>query len=180
MPSDRKLFAFTQLVLEVTAIGIPILIGFMVIGMAAVPFAAHLVPFDAIERAAGVTVTADDVVRLGEAGLVGAIAMFTLATLIVRRLLRIVESASAGDPFVEQNAVHLSAIGWLLVGIYAVEALMAVAVSWLSSDAILARMHGQGGFEFPLGGLFAVLLIFVLARIFRRGTEMRAELEGTV
>jgi hypothetical protein len=28
--------------------------------------------------------------------------------------------------------------------------------------------------------LFAVLLIFVLAQIFRRGSEMRAELAGTI
>ena len=152
----------------------------MFIGMAAVPFVTHFVPFDEIQRESGVTVTPDDVVSLGEAALVGVAAMFTLATLIVRRLLRIVESARAGDPFVEQNAVHLSRIGWLLVGIYAVEALMAATIFWLSSDAIRAKTHSHEGFDFPIGGLLAVLLIFVLARIFRRGTEMRAELEGTV
>src|SRR5262245_16135134 len=107
MPNEQKLFAFTQLVLEIAAIGIPILIGCMLIGAVAVPFAAHLVPFDEIQREAGVTLTPDDVVRLGEAGIAGAVVMFALATLIVRRLLRIVESASIGDPFVEQNAAHL-------------------------------------------------------------------------
>jgi len=29
-------------------------------------------------------------------------------------------------------------------------------------------------------GLFAVLLIFVLAQVFRRGSDMRAELAGTI
>jgi hypothetical protein len=35
-------------------------------------------------------------------------------------------------------------------------------------------------FDMSPVGLMGVLLIFVLAQIFRRGAQMRAELEGTV
>ena len=42
------------------------------------------------------------------------------------------------------------------------------------------REHVSGGFDVSPVGILAALLIFVLAQIFRRGSEMRAELEGTV
>jgi hypothetical protein len=40
--------------------------------------------------------------------------------------------------------------------------------------------HVSLGFDASFSGVLAALLIFVLAQIFRRGSEMRAELEGTV
>jgi hypothetical protein len=40
--------------------------------------------------------------------------------------------------------------------------------------------HVQAGFDLSPIGILAVLLIFVLAQIFRRGARMRDELEGTV
>jgi hypothetical protein len=40
--------------------------------------------------------------------------------------------------------------------------------------------HVHAGFDLSPIGILAVLLIFVLAQIFHRGSEMRAELEGTV
>ena len=39
---------------------------------------------------------------------------------------------------------------------------------------------GGFGFDFSPLGVLAILLVFVLAQIFRHGSEMRAELEGTV
>ena len=34
--------------------------------------------------------------------------------------------------------------------------------------------------EMPLSGLFLALVLFILARVFREGTRMREDLEGTV
>jgi hypothetical protein len=47
----------------------------------------------------------------------------------------------------------------------------------LAPEVVRAKM--LGAFPIPMTGLFAALLIFVLA-IFRRGSEMRAELPGMI
>ena len=44
--------------------------------------------------------------------------------------------------------------------------------------AVRAKIHDT--VHISVTGLFAVLLIFVLAQIFRRGSDMRAELAGTI
>ena len=52
-------------------------------------------------------------------------------------------------------------------------------VAGLGGDHLGSLLSGLFTLLSP-GGLFAVLMIFVLARIFRHGSEMRADLEGTV
>ena len=89
---------------------------------------------------------------------------------------RIVKTAEA-DPFVEDNARRLMQIGWLLVAMQIVGLTAGMIVS-LFPQAM--RDHVQAGFDPSPIGILAVLLIFVLAQIFRRGAQMRAELEGTV
>jgi hypothetical protein len=101
-----------------------------------------------------------------------------LALLILRALRRVVASARAGDPFVEANALDLVRVAWLLLGLEVIETLLKPMVYLIAPEAVRMRMHGT--FHTPITGLFAVLLIFVLAQIFRRGSEMRAELAGTI
>ena len=104
--------------------------------------------------------------------------VFLLALLSLMLLMtgRIVKSAEA-DPFVEDNARRLMQIGWLLV---------AMQIVGLTADMVMSlfpqgvRDHVQAGFDLSPIGILAVLLIFVLAQIFRRGARMRDELEGTV
>lgn len=178
MQNDRQLFTVTRWLLKAGVVVIPILIGFMLLGAIALAFAGPHLPLDKINRDYGVQFAPSEIVRLGEVGIAGAMTIFALVAFILRAMLQIVDSAIAGDPFVAQNADHLSRIGWLVVGVYAVEGILVSWFRWVTPIAAQGKMHH--GFEFPFGGLFAVLLIFVLARIFRRGTEMRAELEGTV
>ncbi|HEX4271274.1 MAG TPA: DUF2975 domain-containing protein [Rhizomicrobium sp.] len=102
-------------------------------------------------------------------------------------MARIVDTASAGDPFVTANADRLSLIGWVLVAIIAVQCVGQSTVTHLM-ERMAAEHHLPAGAigSFSLDSwaspvaLLAILLIFVLAQIFRRGSEMRAELEGTV
>ena len=68
-------------------------------------------------------------------------------------------------------------LGWLLVAMQIVGLTAGMIVS-LFPQAM--RDHVQAGFDPSPIGILAVLLIFVLAQIFRRGAQMRAELEGTV
>ena len=127
-------------------------------------------------------VTRDDVAKIVMTFLAGAAVVAVLVLLILRVLLNVVTSASVGDPFVATNAARIAQVAWLLLGIYVVQygaghAVYAAIPASLKDFPIFHGGHSEG---IPATGLFTVLLIFVLARIFRHGTEMRAELEGTV
>jgi len=177
MPDERKLFAVTEWVLRAGIVVTMVLVGLIVLGMAAMIFglATSRLPLGWIAYATGVTMTADEIARIAHTG---AIAALVLALLILRALRRVVASARAGDPFVEANALDLVRVAWLLLGLEVIETLLKPMVYLIAPEAVRMRMHGT--FHTPITGLFAVLLIFVLAQIFRRGSEMRAELAGTI
>lgn len=180
MPDDRKLFAVTQWVLRAGIIVTMVLIGMYVLGVAAMIFALSTsrVPLDKIAHWTGVTMTADEIGRMALAAFAGAIAALALVQFILRALRRVVASASVGDPFIEANAAELVRVGWLLLGVDVIAALIKPVVYLLAPAAVRAKVHDV--VHISVTGLFAVLLIFVLAQIFRRGSEMRAELAGTI
>ena len=127
-------------------------------------------------------VNRDDVASMAMTFLVSSAACLILVQFILRAILRVVESAGLGDPFIAKNADDITQVAWLLLGIYAVQFLTAFAVNAFipaSLEKFPFPHLGHPG-EFNFTGLFTVLLIFGLARIFRRGAEMRAELEATV
>jgi hypothetical protein len=180
MPNDTRLFAVTQWVLRAGIIVTMLLIGMYVLGVAAMIFglATSRLPLDRIAYWTGVTMTADEIGRMALAAFVGAIVALALVQLILRALRRVVASASVGDPFIEANAAELVRVAWFLLGVEVIAALIKPMVYLLAPDAVRARVHGL--VHVSVTGLFAVLLIFVLAQIFRRGSEMRAELAGTI
>ena len=180
MPDDRKLFAVTQWVLRAGIIVTTLLIGLFVLGVAAMIFALNTsrVPLDKIAYWTGVTMTAGEIGRMALAAYTGAIAALALIQLILRALRRVVASASVGDPFIEANAVDLVRVAWLLLSVNVIDALLKPMVYLLAPDAVRAKIHDT--VHISITGLFAVLLIFVLAQIFRRGSDMRAELAGTI
>lgn len=95
---------------------------------------------------------------------------------ILRKLLAIINSVEEGDPFVVENALRLRAIAWMMVAAQLVAIPLAIAARHT------ANLFGANdvNYEFPVNGILAILLVFILADIFRRGAEMREELEGTV
>ena len=94
--------------------------------------------------------------------------------IMLTRLLAIVGTVRAGDPFVAANAVRLKTIAWCLL---AIELLRLVF-------GVMARMMNAAGsnidWNLSLGGWIAVLLVFVLARVFAEGTRMRSDLEAMI
>ena len=95
---------------------------------------------------------------------------------VLRRLLDIVESVRAGDPFVGQNAFRLHTIAWALFGLQLLSLVIGAIAKFISTST--HPFHVDAGFS--TSGWLAVLLLFVLARVFAQGTRMRDELEGTV
>lgn len=102
--------------------------------------------------------------------------LLALLSLMLLMTARIVKSAD-NDPFVEDNARRLNQIGWLLAAMQIVGLTAGMIISLFPKPV---SDHVQAGFDLSPIGILAVLLIFVLAQIFRRGAQMRAELEGTV
>jgi hypothetical protein len=181
MPDNGKLFAATQWLLRAGIIVILVWIGLIVLGVATMIFAlaaSRPLPLDKIAHWTGVAMTADEFGRIAFPAAAGAIAVLAIVVFILRALQRVVASARVGDPFIEANAAELVRVAWLLLGVIVIDALIKPMVYLLATAAMRAKIHDT--VHISLIGLFAVLLIFVLAQIFRRGSEMRAELAGTI
>ena len=95
---------------------------------------------------------------------------------LLRRLLDIVASVRAGDPFIARNASRLQVIAWALLALQVLEVVIGVIAKVVSTRA--HPLHLDAGFY--TGGWLAVLLLFVLARVFAEGARMRDDLEGVV
>jgi hypothetical protein len=110
-----------------------------------------------------------------------AVAVLGLATIplnygILKRLLAMVETVRAGDPFVASNAERLRAIAWTLLALQLLSIVIGAIGKAVSTPA--HPVHLDAGFS--INGWLAVLLTFLLARVFAEGTLMRDDLEGTV
>ena len=104
------------------------------------------------------------------------LATIPLNHLILTRLVKMVETVRAGDPFVAENAYRLQAIAWLLLVIQLMSMVIGGIGKAVSTPA--HPLHLDAGFS--INGWLAVLLTFVLARVFAEGALMRDDLEGTV
>ena len=104
---------------------------------------------------------------------VGAIG---LNYLILKRLLAMVETVRVGDPFVAANAYRLNTVAWLILVMQLISITIAAVGKLISTPG--HEFHLDAGFS--TNGWLAVILTFVLARVFAEGTLMREDLEGTV
>ena len=113
-------------------------------------------------------------------GLRGVAAFGVLACVInhfiLKNLAAMVTTVRIGDPFVAANAYRLNAIAWLLLAMQFVSLFIAAIGKMVSTPA--HPVHLDAGFS--INGWLAVILTFVLARVFAEGTLMREDLEGTV
>jgi hypothetical protein len=110
-----------------------------------------------------------------------AIAVLGLAVIplnyaVLKRLLAIVETVRAGDPFVAANADRLQTIAWALLSLQLLSLVIGAIVKTVSTPAHPLQISAG----FSTNGWLAVLLTFLLARVFAEGTRMREDLEGTV
>jgi len=96
--------------------------------------------------------------------------------LILRNLRKIFRTLTAGDPFRPENVSRLRAIGLILA--------VVTAGVWVAQGLVAARlapgvMDSQGLGEL-LTPIFSVLVVFVLAEVFREGARLRRESELTI
>ncbi len=104
------------------------------------------------------------------------IAAVPLNYAILKRLVAIVETVRRGDPFVSANAIRLQSIAWALLALQLLSLVIGGIGKAVSTPA--HPLHLDAGFS--TSGWLAVVLTFVLARVFAEGTLMRRDLEGIV
>src|SRR5678815_4681550 len=110
-----------------------------------------------------------------------AVAVLRLVTIplnyvVLKRLLAIVETVREGDPFVAANASRLQTLAWSLLALQLFSLVIGAIGKAISTPA--HPVHLDAGFS--INGWLAVLLTFLLARVFAEGTLMREDLKGTV
>jgi Protein of unknown function (DUF2975) len=110
-----------------------------------------------------------------------AIAVIGLAAIplnhvVLERLRAIVATVREGDPFVAVNASRLQTIGWALLALQ----LLSMVVGGIAKAIAIPGRPLDIDAGFSINGWLAVLLTFLLARVFAEGTQMRDELDGTV
>ena len=104
------------------------------------------------------------------------VAAVPIGQIILARLLAIVDTVRAGEPFVVQNAARLKTIAWCVLGLEGLHLVIGAVTA--SSASSLQPLDID--WNFSVTRWIAVLLLFVLARVFDQGARMRADLEGTV
>lgn len=96
--------------------------------------------------------------------------------IVLKRLVAMVDTVRAGDPFIAANAKRLRAIAWVLLALQVLSLGVGAIAKAISSPA--HPFNFDAGFS--ITGWLAVLLTFLLARVFAEGALMRDDLEGTV
>ncbi len=139
-------------------------------------FVASLVARDAVFTALGMDATSGRMITGGRLIMVIGIGGAPLAHILLTRLLAIIETVRRGDPFVAGNAARLQATAWSLLGLE----LLHLAVGAVAAAASTPSQPLDLDWNFSVTGWLAVLLLFVLARVFDHGTRMRDDLEGTI
>ena len=104
------------------------------------------------------------------------LAVIPLNYVVLKRLLAIVGTVREGDPFVAANASRLQTIACSLLALQLFSIVIGAIGKAVSTPA--HPVHLSAGFS--ITGWLAVLLTFLLARVFAEGTRMREDLEGTV
>ncbi|HEY7902607.1 MAG TPA: DUF2975 domain-containing protein, partial [Casimicrobiaceae bacterium] len=74
-----------------------------------------------------------------------------------------------------QNAARLQTIAWAVLGQQLLQLVIGTIARSVSTPG-----HALHVSAFSTGGWLAVVLLFVLARVFLEGTRMREDLAGTV
>ena len=108
--------------------------------------------------------------------MVMGIAAIPIVNVFYARLLSIVETVRSGNPFVSENASRLQTIAWAVLSM---ELIRLVIVGIANSVSTAARPIDID-WDLSATPWLAVLLLFVLARVFDHGVRIREDLEGTV
>lgn len=133
---------------------------------------------DTLLRAFKVSATVDREAMLRGLRLIAMVGIFgaALTQIILKRALGIIDTVRSGDPFISENGERLQSIAWTLLAIQVLHIVVGIIIASTKSAAPELDID----WSFSITPWIAVLLLFVLARVFEHGARMRADLAGTV
>jgi hypothetical protein len=110
------------------------------------------------------------------AGLVFIIAAYIGVLIVVlNRLRRVFETLIVGDPFRPQNVARLRVVGFALIGLEVLGYVVHRVIDMFGPG----RAHSFS-LSVNLTGWFAILVVFVLAEVFREGARLRQDADLTI
>ncbi|HYF23324.1 MAG TPA: DUF2975 domain-containing protein [Caulobacteraceae bacterium] len=150
-----------------------LLIGIAVLGLAALAVLFVPIPEDlTVEIGSGsATLTR----WLAFAALLMFAGYIAILGLVVGRVRRIFATLTAGDPFHPANVTRLRQIGIGLAALEGANLLIPILLLLAAPDADF-----NAGVNFDLTAWFSVLVVFVMAEVFREGARLRREAELTI
>lgn len=151
-----------------------LLMGFLILAL----LVASLIAPGPVMRALGVRSAAGiSSIDIGMRLIMGfGIAAVPIAHIVLTRLLAIVDTVKVGDPFVLENAARLQKIAWAVLALEGLHLVITSVAKYVSTPETPVDI----GWDISITRWLAVLLLFVLARVFETGARMREELEATV
>ncbi|MDR6834780.1 MULTISPECIES: DUF2975 domain-containing protein [unclassified Sphingopyxis] len=118
---------------------------------------------------------ADHVIDLFRLVLLLCVPIAFAAHAIFTRLVAMIDSVDSAAVFTPVNARRLRVIGWCLLATQVID----VGYGWISYQLVVASGE-HFGWQPSLTAWLAVLMLFILARIFEQGAAMREEIEQTI
>ena len=107
--------------------------------------------------------------------MVAGLPMFAAVHVMLSKLMAMIETVRRGDPFVPDNAVRMRTIAWCLLVVQLFDLACGIFAGILSRAGVR-----DVDWNPSLSGWLAVLLLFVLARVFEEGARIRDDLEAMV
>ncbi|MDN3647163.1 DUF2975 domain-containing protein [Pontixanthobacter aestiaquae] len=107
-----------------------------------------------------------------------ALIVVIMAFFFLNKMRLIIDTVADGDPFVPDNSERLTAMAWLMLAIQILAIPAAGLALYITKVLEDANATIDAGID--LNGVIMVVVLFILARVFRHGTAMREDLEGTV
>ena len=100
--------------------------------------------------------------------------------MIVWRLRKLFDSFSSGEPFRRENADHLRAIWVIMIAIEIARYVMLGVTSGLIAAYAGPNVHAEYSLNIDLSTWGSILILIVLAEVFREGARMKEEQELTI
>lgn len=109
------------------------------------------------------------------------IALLAMLFVFFGKLRQIINTVGEGDPFQPANADRLSMMAWLALGgqlLFIPALALGTYLASFADEMEDVHLTIDGGLD--IEGILLVIILFILARVFRHGAAMREDLEGTV
>lgn len=107
-----------------------------------------------------------------------ALPMVAVVHVLLARLVAVVGTVGAGDPFVAENAARLKTVAWCMLALQLLHLVFGAMAGLMNAAG--SRIDWSSSLGGSLNGWLGVALVFVLAQVFAEGTRMRADLEKMI